>query len=131
MDKHFILEIVTPIKTLDFIKVQYLRSPSMQGLFGIMSGHVSSIINLDIGEIKVLSDNKESYFAIGGGFAEISRNKVSLLVESIELKGEIDIDRSVEALDRAKNRLSDKSMNQTRAKSALLRAKNRLQIANR
>jgi F-type H+-transporting ATPase subunit epsilon len=131
MDKHFILEIVTPIKTLDFVKVQYLRSPSMQGLFGIMSGHVSSIINLDIGEIKVLSDNKESYFAIGGGFAEISRNKVSLLVESIEIKGEINIDRSVEALDRAKNRLSDKSMNQTRAKLALLRAKNRLQIANR
>ena len=131
MDKHFILEIVTPIKTLDFVKVQYLRSPSMQGLFGIMSGHVSSIINLDIGEIKVLSDNKESYFAIGGGFAEISRDKVSLLVESIELKGEIDIDRSVEALDRAKNRLSNKSMNQARAKSALLRAKNRLQVANR
>ena len=64
MAKHFQLEIVTPVKTLDFEEVQYLRAPSMKGLFGVMSGHVSSIINLDIGEVKVLSKNKENYFAI-------------------------------------------------------------------
>ena len=29
MDKHFTLEIVTPVKTLDFEKVEYLRAPSL------------------------------------------------------------------------------------------------------
>ena len=36
MDKHFILEIVTPVKTLDFEKVDYLRAPSLEGLFGLL-----------------------------------------------------------------------------------------------
>ena len=48
MDKHFTLEIVTPVKTVNFEEVEYLRAPSLEGLFGVMPGHVSSIINLDI-----------------------------------------------------------------------------------
>ena len=131
MDKYFILEIVTPVKILNFEEVEYLRAPSIEGLFGVMAGHVSSIINLDIGEIKVLSNNKESYFSISGGFAQVDKDKVSLLVESIESKDEIDVDRSNQSLERAKERLLDKTMNQTRAKSALTRAKNRLKISNR
>ena len=123
--------LVTPVKTLDFEKVQYLRAPSMEGLFGVMPGHISSIINLDIGEVKVLSDNKKSYFAISGGFAQVSKTKVSLLVESIESKDEIDQERSNQALERAKSRLKDKLMNQTRANSAFKRAVNRLKIFNR
>ena len=131
MDKHFTLEIVTPVKTLDFEKVEYLRAPSLEGLFGVMPGHVASIINLDIGEVKVLANNKEDYFAISGGFAQVSKDKVSLLIESIESKDEIDIDRTNKSLERAKERLSDKTMNQARAQLALERAKNRLKVSNR
>ena len=131
MGKHFILEIVTPVKTLNFEEVQYLRAPSIDGLFGVMSGHVSSIINLDIGEIKVLSKNKENFFSISGGFAQISKDKVSLLLESIESKDEIDQKRSNKALERAQSRLKDKMMNQTRASLALKKAINRLKVSNR
>ncbi len=131
MNKHFTLEIVTPVKTVNFEEVEYLRAPSLEGLFGVMPGHVSSIINLDIGEVKVLSDNQEDYLAISGGFAQVSKDKVSLLVESIEFKSDIDKDRSNEALKRAQSRLKDKSMNQDRANLALARAKNRLKVSNR
>ena len=131
MDKHFTLEIVTPVKTLKFEDVQYLRAPSLEGLFGIMSGHVGSIITLDIGEIKVLSNNSENYYAISGGFAQVSNNSVSLLVESIESKDEIDVNRSSKSLERAKERLLDRTMNQTRVNLALERAKNRLKVSNR
>ena len=131
MDKHFTLEIVTPVKTLSFEKVEYLRAPSLEGLFGVMHGHVASIINLDIGEVKVLSNKKEDYFAISGGFAQVSKDKVSLLVESIELKDEIDKDRSNEALKRAQSRLKDKTMDQARAGLALARSKNRLKVSSR
>jgi len=131
MDKHFTLEIVTPSQTLDFEKVKYLRAPSLEGLFGVMPGHVTSIINLDIGEIKILFNDKENFFAISGGFAQISKNKVSLLVESIESKDEIDQDRLKEALKRAKLRLKDASMDQARANLAISRARNRLKVFNR
>ena len=96
-----------------------------------MPGHVGSIINLDIGEVKVLSNNKEDYFAISGGFAQVSKDKVSLLVESIELKDEIDKERSNESLKRAQSRLKDKTMDQARAGLALARAKNRLKVSSR
>ena len=131
MDKHFTLEIVTPVKTVNFEEVEYLRAPSLEGLFGVMPGHVSSIINLDIGEVKVLSNNKEDYFAISGGFAQVSKDKVSLLVESIELKSDIDKNRSNEALKRAQSRLKDKTMDQARAGLALARSKNRLKVSSR
>ena len=131
MDKHFTLEIVTPTKTLNFEDVQYLRAPSLEGLFGVMYGHVASIINLDIGEVKVLFNNNENYFAISGGFAQVASDKVSLLVESIESKDEIDVERSNKSLERAKERLLDSTMNQVRAKSALERAKNRLKVSTR
>ena len=131
MDKYFTLEIVTPVKTLDFEKVEYLRAPSLEGLFGVMPGHVASIINLDIGEVKVLSNNKEDYFAISGGFAQVSKDKVSLLVDTIELKDEIDKERSNESLKRAQSRLKDKTMDQARAGLALARAKNRLKVSSR
>ena len=80
---------------------------------------------------KVLANNKEDYFAISGGFAQVSKDKVSLLIESIESKDEIDIDRTNKSLERAKERLSDKTMNQARAQLALARAKNRLKVSNR
>ena len=131
MDKYFTLEIVTPVRTLDFEKVQYLRAPSAEGLFGVMSGHVSSIINLDIGELKVLSKNQESYFSISGGFAEVHKDNVSLLVESIESKDEINKERSNQALERAKTRLKDKSMDQVRVNLSLKKAINRLKVSNR
>ena len=131
MSKYFELEIVTPVRALSFKEVEYLRAPSIEGLFGIMSGHVSSIINLDVGEIKILSNNKESYFSISGGFAEVHKDNVSLLVESIESKDEINKERSNKALERAKTRLKDKSMDQVRAHLSLKKAINRLKVSNR
>ena len=131
MDKYFTLEIVTPVKTLDFEEVQYLRAPSMEGLFGVMSGHISSIISLDVGEVKILSKDKESYFSISGGFAEVHKDNVSLLVESIESKDEINKERSNQALERAKTRLKDKFMDQVRVNLSLKKAINRLKVSNR
>ena len=131
MAKYFSLEIVTPIKSQNFEEVQYLRAPSSEGLFGVMHGHISAIINLDIGEIKVLSKDKESYFSISGGFAQVGKDSVSLLVESIESKEEIDKDRSNKALERAKSRLKDSSIDQIRANLALKRAINRLKVSSR
>ena len=57
MSKTFELDIVTPINTINLTEVKYLRAPSIEGLFGILPGHISSIIALDIGEIKITQNN--------------------------------------------------------------------------
>ncbi|MBS1271300.1 MAG: ATP synthase epsilon chain [Candidatus Marinimicrobia bacterium] len=131
---HLTVEIVTPTSLTEERQVDYLRAPSTDGLFGVMPGHVPSLIALDIGELTVEQQGRREHYAISGGYAEIHREKVVLLVETAETAGTIDTDRAISALKRAKERLekSDKSDIDTgRAKSALRRAQNRLTVARR
>ena len=53
------------------------------------------------------------------------------LLETVENVSEIDIKRAENARERAQNRLHDRQMDQTRAKTAIVRANNRLKISNR
>ena len=73
------INIITPTSTLEFSDVDYLRAPSTEGLFGVLPGHIASIIALDVGEVKISTDSKSIHFATSGGFADISYNKVTLI----------------------------------------------------
>ena len=43
MDKKFHLDIVTPNGNFSLGKIDYLRAPSTDGLFGILARHIPSI----------------------------------------------------------------------------------------
>ena len=128
----FNLEIVTPTQILESENVSYARCPGVDGLFGIMSGHREAIIALDLGEIKITSDNKDAYYSTSGGFVEITKNKINLLVETIEKSTDIDKDRAEASLERAQGRLkSNDDIDFKRAETAMVRALNRLTISKR
>ena len=131
MENTFQLEIITPTKIITEGQVNYVRAESTDGLFGIMAKHTPSTIALDIGEIKVVKEGKNIYYATNGGFADIQSESVLLLLETIERVDEIDIDRAKSSLDRAQKRLNDKDMNQVRSRVAISRSNNRLKISNR
>ena len=84
MSKTFELDIITPINTSSFMDVEYLRAPSIEGLFGVLPGHISSIIALDIGEIKIIQSKETLRFSTSGGFADIKKDKVILVLETAE-----------------------------------------------
>ncbi len=131
MNKTFNLDIITPTKIINEEKIDYLRAPSYDGLFGVKTGHVNSTIALDIGEIKIVKNGKETYYSSSSGFADISKNKVEILVESIEPSNEIDESRAQKSADRANKRLKNKSMDQNRATLSLYKAINRLKVSKR
>ena len=131
MSKTFQLDIVTPTNVISEGQVEYLRSPSTDGLFGIMGGHAVATILMDIGEIKVTKEGKEIYYATNGGFADIRPESVMLLVETAEKISEIDKDRAGSSMKRAKDRLKDNETDLNRAKAAIDRARNRLKISSR
>ena len=131
MSKTFQLDIITPTNVISEGQVEYLRAPSTNGLFGVQKGHAASMILMDIGEIKIIKDGKEIFYATNGGFADIRPEGVMLLVETAERNDEIDKERAEKAFQRAKDRLKDDSTNLHRAKAAINRSRNRLKIFDR
>ena len=85
-----------------------------------------------MGEIKITSDNKDAYYSTSGGFVEITKDKINLLVETIEKSTDIDKDRAEASLKRAQDRLkSNDDIDFKRAETAMVRALNRLTISKR
>ena len=127
----FQLEIVTPTKSLDQGGVSYVRCPGTKGLFGVMGGHTEARFLLAVGELKVTKAGNTTYLSTSGGYAEVTREKVSLLLETVEEAREINASRAQEASDRAKARLSKKEGDEVRARQSLYRAVNRLKVSSR
>ena len=73
--------------------------------------------------------------AVTTGFAEVSNDKVSVLVETAEKAGDIDVDRARKAVERAKERLAKERATEDidflRAENALKRAIIRLKVAEK
>ena len=129
----FNLEIVTPIRELDKEQVNYVRCPGLDGSFGLMANHREGIIALTVGEIKVTREGKNEFLATSGGFAEILKDNVKLLVESVEKSSEIDADRAEKSLERATTRKTEKTtaLDEARIEASLARAINRLRVSKR
>ena len=131
MANTFQLEIITPTQIFTEGQVSYVRAESPDGQFGIMAKHTPATIALGIGEIKVVKDGKETFYATNGGFADIQKESVLLLVETAEKISDIDKDRAESARQRAQERLQNNEMDRARTQTAIAKAKNRLKVFNR
>ena len=127
----FQLEIVTPTKILDEGQVEYVRCPGLDGSFGVLAKHREAVFGLGVGEIKVTQNGKDHYLATSGGFAEVSKEKMELLLETYERADEIDTSRAEAALKRALERKAAKHIDAARNEVSLMRAMNRLKVAKR
>lgn len=127
----FQLEIVTPIKIFDEGQVEYVRCPGLDGSFGVLANHREAIIALGVGEIKITKNGKDHSLATSGGFAEITKEKVELLLESYEQAEEIDTSRAEAALKRAEERKLSEEIDSTRNNASLQRAVNRIKVSKR
>ena len=131
MDKKFHLDIITPNGTFSMEQVEYLRAPSIDGLFGVLANHIPSIIAIGAGEIKITIEGKDEFYATSGGYADIKKENVSLVLETAEDAKRIDIKRSEQAIKRAAKHLSDPNEDLNRAKRSIERAKVRISVAKR
>lgn len=74
------LEIITPEKIAYTDSVDMVTLPSVKGTIGILPRHVPLFAQLTEGEVKIKKGDDEVYLAIGGGFVEIAKTKVMVLV---------------------------------------------------
>lgn len=104
------------------------------GQLGIMPNHVPVIASLEVDEVKVKSGSDVDEIAVNGGFVEFSNNNLTVIADSAEKQGDIDVGRAAAARDRAQKALEiarQKHDNQEilRNQVALRRAINRMHVA--
>ncbi len=132
MAENLFLEVVTPDKAVVSEEAQSVVAPGSVGEFGALSGHTPFLTSLKIGCLRYKdSSGKERFLFVNGGFAEVLPDKFTVLAESAERRGEIDVDRAQKAKERAEQRLARKSdeIDELRAEAALRRALQRLTLA--
>ena len=130
-NKTFQLDIITPNGSYAIGKVDYLRAPSLDGLFGVLANHIPSIVAIGMGEIKITIDGKDRFYATSGGYADIRKESVSLVLETAEDANDIDIKRSEEAIKRASQYLDNSEKDLDRAKKAIEKSKVRIAVAKK
>ena len=129
--KQLNLEILTPYGKYYAGQVDWIQVRSEDFLMEILPNHAPLVSSLVVSKMIIKNHNEETMYAIGGGVIRVDKEKTTLLLNSIEGKNDIDIDRANDAKTRAEKRLENKDeVDVARAKSALERALNRISVYN-
>jgi F-type H+-transporting ATPase subunit epsilon len=134
VEKTFLLEIVTPYGLVVNSKVEEAYIPGSQGDFGVLPGHAPFLTSLRIGELHYRREKEIHFLAINRGFAEVTPTRTTILADTAEPAGEIDIERAKSAKARTEEKLKTLSKDDPaypQAMEALQRAKVRIRVAKK
>ena len=119
------LELVTPERLVLSEDVDEVVLPGYEGEFGVLPGHTQFLAILNIGVLWYRKEGAVKKIALGGGFAEVTHDRVVVLADTAERADEIDLERAQRARDRAEARLKELSLDDethAKAQAALQRA---------
>ena len=127
--KTFLLEIYTPYGKYFDRYVNELVIQTDEYVLGILPNHAPLVAKVKIGKMEIVQNGERKCYANGEGLINVKKDGVILIVDSVERKDEIDIDRAKEAKKRAEERLKEPlNIDVERATRALIRANNRIAI---
>jgi len=87
-----LLEVVTPGRRLLSTEISELTAPGALGEFGVLPGHTGFVTVLKPGTVVYKKGGETGCIAIGKGYAEVSAEKIILLVDSGEFSAEINLE---------------------------------------
>lgn len=134
MADELMLEIVSPEKMVFSGKVEEVTIPGTEGEFGVLRGHEAFLSSVDIGELNFVKEGKRIYYAVNTGYAEVTSDKVTVLLETAERSDHIDKDRALKAKDNAETRLGQLTKEDAEfeiMRAALARAIARINVAEK
>jgi F-type H+-transporting ATPase subunit epsilon len=134
MSDELMLEIVTPEKMAFSGNVEDVTIPGTEGEFGVLRGHEALLSSIEIGELNFTKDGQKSYYAVNTGYAEVTSNKVTILIETAERSDSIDKDRARKAKEVAEARLAQLTKEDNeyeKVRLALIRAIARISVAEK
>jgi F-type H+-transporting ATPase subunit epsilon len=127
------LEIVTPEGVLTSQEVDMVVAPGTEGEFGVLPGHINFLSGIVPGELHYYYGDKSEYLAVSSGFAEVSGDRVSIIVDTAEKAVDIDVERARQALERARARMEAEKdpADFLRAEVALKKAISRIKVSEK
>jgi F-type H+-transporting ATPase subunit epsilon len=134
MADELMLEIVTPEKLAFSGRVEDVTIPGAEGEFGVLRGHAALLSAVDIGELNFTREGKKTYYALNTGYAEVTGDEVTILVETAERADLIDKERAKRAKDNAESKLAKMSKDEVEFETmriALARAITRISVADK
>lgn len=98
----FLLDLVTPERSLFSGPVVELVAPGAMGEFGVLPGHAHLLSELKAGRLRYRTEGGERTLAAAGGFVEVTAEKVTVLLDDAAYADELDRDtvqREIERLE--------------------------------
>jgi F-type H+-transporting ATPase subunit epsilon len=99
------LEIVTPEARVYSDTIETVVIPTTSGEVGILPGHIPLLTEIEHGELRVTKNGQTQWLAVGGGFAQVEGDKVSVLAEHAITEEKIDEQAVEAALKRAEEEI--------------------------
>ncbi len=135
MSEHLLeVDIVTPQRIIYSGKSESVSVPGTKGPFQVLFNHAPIISSLDIGVIKILNeDHTETIYATDGGFVEVLKNRVSIIVETAEEASAINVSKAEAQIEDLKVTL-EATQNFTQRdelKKEIAKLENRVRVAER
>ena len=126
------LRIITPSKVLFEGDVEMVKMRAFEGDMAVLPGHGLLMTTLAYGVLKAVSGEKEEFFSVLGGYAEILPDQVTILSDAAERPDEIDRERAEAAKERARRILENArgASNERFAELAFRRALVRLEVSS-
>lgn len=126
------VNVLSPAKVVVKTNAVQVQVPGTMGYMAILPGHAAMVAELGPGELKLKADAGEQRYFISGGYVDVSKELVTVLVDTIEKADAIDTSRAEISRKRALDRLEQKvGVDLVRAQAALTRAQQRLLVAGR
>ena len=126
------IRVIAPDKIIWDADAEEIILPSSTGQLGILQGHIPLLTALDIGVMRVRINKEWQPIILLGGFAEVDKNHVTILVNGAETVSEIDIAEAQDNLEEATKLLAEAKTNKEKIEATqnLRKAKAKIQAAN-
>jgi F-type H+-transporting ATPase subunit epsilon len=128
------LRVVTPSRLVLEEEVDEVSAPGELGEFGVLPNHISFLSTLVAGEMSYKQGAARHSLVIGGGYAEVLDNVMTVLAPAAEFPAEIDTARAQRAKERAEKRMGEVNFEDPeygQLEEAQRRALARLQVASK
>jgi len=106
MSDKFIVEIISPDKTILNSEASEVTIPSYEGQMGILKDHIPLITFLRPGIISIQNQEKKNYL-VDEGTVEFSNNKLLILTTAAKDLAELDQSFITDELNQLEKKLSD------------------------